>query len=192
MRKLLFSFFFLLLPSLAFAQTSNIAGADNTSNASFGPWTYTAYSVFDGTAWDRQRSNAAANISATTQEFAAMVAPPGQWTVVSTSSASATAPSASKAAGAAGVRHVATSVTVCASDTAAFAVHLANLRDGATGAGTILWTGAITLALNTSQCVTLGGLNIFGTAATAMTLEFAAAGAATTTWTVTLTGYSVQ
>ena len=61
-----------------------------------------------------------------------------------------------------------------------------NLRDGASGAGTILWSCLMDVPINDSRTVTLAGLNIFGTANTAMTLEFAAAGGATTQESCTL------
>ena len=64
-----------------------------------------------------------------------------------------------------------------------------NLRDGATGAGTVLW--AVTMAApaaagTMSPVVQLCGLNIWGTPNTAMTLEFNAAGGANTFESVAL------
>lgn len=116
-------------------------------------------------------------------------AAPGEWSVVSQPAAT-TAASASRAAAAAGVKHVAVSATVCISAVAAQPDIIFNLRDGATGAGTILWTVRLASpTIGSSLCVTSPRLNIIGSAATAMTLESAAAPAATNFATATLAGY---
>ncbi|MFY9586678.1 MAG: hypothetical protein WAT66_04400 [Actinomycetota bacterium] len=99
-------------------------------------------------------------------------------------------------ASAAGFRHVCTSVAFSlTADTGIIAATtvLVNLRDGATGAGTILWSQRISVPATAGSCksVVLNGLSIVGTAATAMTLEFAAAGGASTFESVALTGYDV-
>ena len=111
-----------------------------------------------------------------------------EWTV--NAQATAGTASASKAAGAAGVRHVCTGVSasVAAAATAQPAV-IVNLRDGATGAGTILATWALSAIVNSMGVIQLTGLNIVGTAATAMTLEFAGATAAGVVGSVNLVGY---
>ncbi len=100
-----------------------------------------------------------------------------------------------EAAGAAGVRHVCTWLSITlAQNTTGSAQNLLtfHLRDGATGAGTIL--ASFTLALPATACdcrvLTLSGLNIPGTAATAMTLESASAPAAQTAASVAFGGYS--
>jgi hypothetical protein len=95
-----------------------------------------------------------------------------------------------------GFRHVATSISFTfAADTGivAAATVLVNLRDGATGAGTILWSQRVSVPATAGSCTTvsLGSLSIPGTASTAMTLEFAAAGGASTFESVALTGYDV-
>ena len=86
----------------------------------------------------------------------------------------------SQAVGGAGVKNVAESVCFAFSASTALggiSTVTVNLRDGATGAGTILQSWQYTLPAATiapySQCVS--GLHISGTANTAMTLEFAAA-----------------
>lgn len=111
-----------------------------------------------------------------------------EWAV--NAQATAGTPSASKAAGAAGVRHVCTglSIVVAAGGTAQ-TPQIFNLRDGATGAGTILATFALSAAINGIGGVTLTGLNLVGTAATAMTLEAAGAGAAAVVASVNMFGY---
>jgi hypothetical protein len=97
---------------------------------------------------------------------------------------------------ASGFRHVATSISfTLAADTGivAAATVLVNLRDGATGAGTILWSQRVSVPATAGSCtaISLGPLSVPGTAGTAMTLEFAAAGGASTFESVALTGYDV-
>jgi hypothetical protein len=102
----------------------------------------------------------------------------------------------SKAAGAAGVRHVCTGLSASLAGgtgaTAGGTVTL-NLRDGATGAGTVLmsWTVPVPAA-GSINIITLSGVEIPGTAATAMTLEFSAAAGANTYESVNLTGHSAS
>jgi hypothetical protein len=105
--------------------------------------------------------------------------------------AAATQATISKAA-ATGKRHVATSITVCVSAVAAQGTLIFNLRDGATGAGTIVWTARLMGPAASGQCVSSGPLAITGTSNTAMTLESAAAPAATNFATVSLAGYTVN
>lgn len=102
-----------------------------------------------------------------------------RWTVVSTPAVSVRA-SASIAAEA-GVRHIADTVCFSAvtNTTAPAATRLTvNLRDGASGAGTIIasWTVQIPATVSAQavapQC--FSGLNLTGTTNTAMTLEFSA------------------
>lgn len=145
--------------------------------------------VFNGSTWDRRRSASATNNTATTSVGVAYTTPLSTWSIIDTD-IGATQSTVSRAAGGGTVRHVATSVTICRGDTAAAAPALVHLRDGATGAGTILRSWVIGVGAGLSQCENVTGLNMTGSANTAMTLEFAAAGAATSTSTVTLTGYS--
>lgn len=101
----------------------------------------------------------------------------------------------SKSAGTNNTRHVADCVTWSAgASTAPAATTLTiNLRDGATGTGTILWQTQVTAAATAAQhgqshtC----GLNLIGSTNTAMTLEFAA-GLTNESEAVALTGYDVQ
>jgi hypothetical protein len=87
-----------------------------------------------------------------------------------------------------GMRHVATSITVCLGATAAQTSVIFNLRDGTTGAGTILWSVRLAGAAGTNQCVAVP-VNIPGSPNTAMTLESATAPAATNFAIVSLNGY---
>lgn len=123
---------------------------------------------------------------------AVFISPPTQWSVVHTPATNAQA-TASKAAGGAGVRHVATGVTACIGGAALLtaANGVLNLRDGATGAGTIIWTAYLQNAANIANCLTFP-LHLPGTANTAMTLEFAGAGGTNNQESVTLMGYSIQ
>lgn len=151
--------------------------------------------AFNGTTFDRIRTNAAAVISAATQGFAILASRPGDWSVTHAPAVNTVA-TATKAAGAAGVRHVCTSISarLLGGVAAPAAIQgTLNLRDGATGAGTIIWSQTVVLAAaaGAKDEVSMSGLNIVGSAATAMTLEFVAAGGANTFESVSLTGYSV-
>lgn len=125
---------------------------------------------------------------------AALVEKGARWDVVSTP-APGSQGTASKAAGGVGVRHVADCVTYSAGAAAAPAATLLtiNLRDGATGAGTILWQTTINAAATAAQHGSgqICGLNLIGSTNTAMTLEFSAS-LANESESVTLTGYDVQ
>jgi hypothetical protein len=141
-----------------------------------------------------QGSGTAANLAAQVSTKSALVVQPGQWAVTHAPAANTQA-TISKAAGAAGVRHVCTGFTVTLAGGAAAPVAALvtfNLRDGATGAGTILST--LTLGLEAvagkSVVVHVGPINAVGTAATAMTVESSAAPGANASASVTLYGYT--
>jgi len=166
--------------------------ADGTANPTTFQGAWSLAGLFNGSTWDRQKSISAANNTATTSIGTAYVAPLSTWSVTSTPAANTQA-TASRAAGGGTVRHVATTMTACfATDTAVGAGPFnVNLRDGATGAGTVLRTWIFNFsAAEQGGCVDLSGMNMTGSANTAMTLEFTAAGGAGTVETVTLTGYS--
>jgi hypothetical protein len=95
---------------------------------------------------------------------------PTPWTVVHAPGAAAQA-IATKSAGAAGVKHVCHGIiaTIAAGATAQTPINV-QVLDG----------------------IFLTGINLVGTAATSMTLQFSAAGAAATVENVTLVGYDVQ
>ena len=92
-------------------------------------------------------------------------------------------------------RHVCTGFT--ASVASDGAVSVANLvvvlRDGATGAGTIVQASSLSVitTAGSSANIVISGLNIIGTLNTAMTVEFLAAGGANTYENVSMMGYSV-
>jgi len=123
---------------------------------------------------------------------AQLVASPGEWGLVSTPAANVQA-TVTKAA-VAGTRHVARSLDAAyVAGTVAPAVTnvLLNLRDGVSGAGTILWSVLLaTQALaGDKDDYQSEGRNLVGTAGNAMSLEFAAAGGANTLESVALGGY---
>lgn len=146
---------------------------------------------FNGTAYDRIRTNSAAILSSAVQSVMMGVASPGEWALTSNPGANLQA-TVTKAAGGAGVRHICRAILLTLISTAAAATGVQwNLRDGASGAGTILWSGemAIPATADSFAVIQLSGLNIFGSANTAMTLEFGGAGGASTLETVALSGY---
>jgi hypothetical protein len=117
-----------------------------------------------------------------------------RWSVLSTPAAGSQA-TTSKAASALGFRHVADCVSYSAGAIAApvaTALQI-NLRDGASGAGTIIWSKTVTIPATAAPHYDFSvcGLNLIGTANTAMTLEFSAL-LASESQSVTLTGYDVQ
>lgn len=118
-----------------------------------------------------------ANYASKSAAGALFSTPPGMWSVVSTPAAGVQA-SASIAAGAAGVIHVCTGIVVTFGAIAAPVATAGSwvLRDGATGAGTILASGQVPVpaAVFIGPPVVLSDITIPGTAATAMTLEFTA------------------
>jgi hypothetical protein len=116
---------------------------------------------------------------------------PGTSWAINHAPAAATQATISRAA-VAGQRHVATSLTICVDATAAQSSLVFNLRDGATGAGTVLWTARLSGAASTNACLSSGPIFIVGTANTAMTLESSAAPAATNFATVSLVGFELS
>lgn len=152
-------------------------------------------SLFNGTDSDRAREASADNLAAFSGLGAALNSSPGEWSINHTPAANTQA-TISRAAGGAGVRHVCKSITatLIGLAAAAEATVLVNLRDGATGAGTILWSARLLVQGTTGNetGIALSGLNIVGSAATAMTLEFSAAGGADTFESVAITGYDAS
>lgn len=101
-----------------------------------------------------------------------------------------------RAAGAAGVRHVATGIqaTLASNGTAPTAIQLdLVLRDGAAGAGAIIWECSLSISATAGVVngIVVTGLWMPGTAATAMTLEFGAAGGANTFESINLQGVDI-
>lgn len=150
------------------------------------------YAWNGGSSWTRVMSGNAANLATQASDGAQMVQGPGEWAINHAPAANTTA-TISKAAGGAGVRHVCKGFSVSINAVAAIAAPLTvNLRDGATGAGTILWTDRIMAPAGTTARLDRSGLNIVGSANTAMTLEFTAAPGATNFENVNLNGISTS
>lgn len=103
---------------------------------------------------------------------------------------SATQATITKTAGGTGVRHVCNSITasIACNSTAQTPLNV-YLRDGASGSGTILWACSLSATANGTGGLIITGINIVGSANTAMTLEFSAAGVTGSVEAVSLTGY---
>lgn len=133
--------------------------------------------VWNGATYDKLREASAANLAVQSGIGAALVAPPGQWSVQHAPAVSLKA-TISKVAGGAGVRNVCTGFGFgfSAGTAVAAATVVVNLRDGATGAGTILRSWQFSLPATTIApfAVEATGYEIPGSANTAMTLEFTA------------------
>lgn len=100
----------------------------------------------------------------------------GAFNVVNTPAAAAQATITQAAAGA-GISNICNRISASLATVAtaqAAAVQL-NLRDGATGAGTILWSKTFSCGTTAMVTVDVTGLYIVGSPNTAMTLEFSAA-----------------
>jgi hypothetical protein len=127
--------------------------------------------------WDRARSTNAAMIAAKNASGGQLTAQPGEATIFNAPAAGSVA-TATLAAGGAGVRHVLRSLLCSISAGVAIAATTVQLvvRDGATGVGTILWQINFNLAaaIIPPIVVPISGLNIVGSIATAMTVEYTA------------------
>lgn len=145
--------------------------------------------AFNGATWDRVRNNAAAVLSGATQPFGVLSAAPGEWAVNSEPAVSTQA-TATKAAGGAGVRHVCRSVHFSLAAVAAQTIIYARVRDGASGAGTVLKSWGIIVPAGSAVHIELSDLNLIGSANTAMTFEWSGAPVATNFQTAGGSGYS--
>jgi len=118
--------------------------------------------------------------------------PRTNWTEVH-APALATQATITRAAGAAGVRHYCQKLqaTLGAAAMPADAINV-HVRDGAAGAGAILWSGALSAPAAGSNVLSASfDPPIMGTAATQMTVEFAAAGPAGSAETVNAQGFDL-
>ena len=177
--------------ALAAVTPGDASIAGSTSMAAAGAHTL-IYDTTSTATFVRARSNSSANMTATAQNYAAMSAQPGEWAISHVPAANTQA-TATKAAGTGAQRHVVRSIAFTLASTAAAAAQVVcNVIDGASGGTTYLWRGqlAITATADDESLIVLSGLNIIGTAATGMTIEFAAAGGANTLETVSATGYT--
>ena len=122
-------------------------------------------------------------------------AAPNVWTQIHVPAANVVA-TKSQAAGGIGVRNVCTALTVviAATATAPTAVNVTvNLIDGATGGTTYLWRTTLSLPATAGETRGIQKSNCWlpGTANTAMTLEFSAAGGANTVESVSMEGITI-
>jgi hypothetical protein len=156
--------------------------------------------VWDAAGWVRRKATSltnmvpAATLTVRSQTGAALVEKSARWMVVHNPAASSQA--TASIAAEASVRHVADCISFSAGSTTAPALTAltVNLRDGATGAGTIIWTHEVIIGAATGQNVVpygLCGLSLTGTTNTAMTLEFSAS-LANLIEAVSISGLNVQ
>jgi hypothetical protein len=156
--------------------------------------------VFNGTNWDRLRAASLSNFptsqtsTARNSVGAQIVEKGSRWSNFNTSTASVQASLVWAAE--ASVRHVADCISFSAisSVTPAITAVAVNLRDGATGAGTVVHQWQLIIPAATGQNVapfSVCGLNIVGTTNTAMTIEFSSA-VTNVIESVSLTGYNVN
>ncbi len=181
------------------AVTQATVAADNVGNPTV-PLHGSIGMLWDSTQWLRAKSAALATYPVATtltsrNSVGAQLSEKGsRWTVIHNPAASsqATASIANEAT----VRHVADCVSFSAGSTTAPALTAltVNLRDGATGAGTIIWTAEVLAANATGENVppfSICGLNLAGTTNTAMTLEFSAL-LTNLVESVSLSGFNLQ
>jgi len=149
--------------------------------------------LYDGvSAFFLIRRATAAILAAFRAESAQLVALPGEWPLNAAPAANTVA-SVTKAAGGAGVRHVLKSISAAVGAVAVPAATISTLqvRDGASGVGPVIWQTYIGVeaVAGKSNPRDIVGLNIVGSANTAMTVEFAAASGANTFQSISATGF---
>ena len=139
--------------------------------------------LWDTTQWVRAKGSALASMP-TSQTLtsrnavgAALMEKTSRWSVIHNPAAGSQA--TASIAAEASVRHVADCISFSAGSTTAPALTAltVNLRDGSTGAGTIIWTHQVVISNATGQNTepfAICGLNLPGTTNTAMTLEWSA------------------
>ena len=115
----------------------------------------------------------------------------GGWSVEHTPAA-ATQATISQAAAGTGVRNVCRSITATIAVQATVQTPIrVVLRDGATGAGTVLWSAKLAAPANGVGVVSATG-HWVGSENTAMTLEFTAAGVASSEAAVAMSGITAR
>lgn len=130
------------------------------------------------------------SLGATTADSSEVATLPGQWSIQHQPAAGAQATITQAAVP--NKRHLCTGLTAClAAGATAQTPIIVNLRDGATGVGTILWSGALSAPVNQAASIPIAGFHIPGTIGVAMTLEFATAPVAGAQLTVSLQGHDV-
>lgn len=180
--------------TVAQATAANLNVREDTSGATAAavPARADYVGVSDGTNLRGVIATSATNLTTAIVNAAPLVASLATWNV-NNRPVTATKATVTKAAGAAGVRHVVAgfSFTLAAGATAQTPLNI-DVIDGASGGTTRLWTGAISCVANGAAEVTVPFCSLVGTAATGTTIEFSAAGATATLQAVTMWGYDVQ
>ncbi len=172
------------------AATNNLSDGDGgTRLPAVAQWLY------NGAAYVNGRTVSATNLALTTAVGSALIEKGARWSVNSNPAVSTQA-TASKAAGGAGVRHVVDCISFSSGATTAPGAATAltvQVRDGASGAGTIIWERRVVAPASTGTFNEFAtcGLNLIGTANTAMTIEWSAL-LTSLFESVSLSGYSVQ
>lgn len=149
----------------------------------------------DGTNVRIFRTTSATNNTNLTQQGVALHEKGARWSVLANGSFSAQG-TATRAAGGAGVRHVVDCISFSAVSGSAPALTNVNLniRDGATGAGSVIWSISLEVSATTGQNVaphSICGLSLVGSVNTAMTVEFSAA-VTNVAQAVNMSGYDVN
>jgi hypothetical protein len=135
--------------------------------------------LFNGTLYDRMRASSAQTQDNEGPVGALLVAQAAERTAFHSPAVGVRAVATQAAV--AGAMHICRSITASIVAGAAAQGQLqVVLRDGATGVGTILWSDNVACPAAESDRITIAGMNISGTPGNAMTLEFVAAGVATT------------
>lgn len=180
------------------------AGTTNWGRFADGAGNYLSLGVrgaaYNGSAWDRLRSASLANfatsatLTARNSIGATIIEKGSHWSVIHNPAAGSQA--TASIAAEASVRHVVDCISFSGAAIVAPALTRldVNLRDGATGAGTIIWSYTVAVAATTGQSVlphSICGLNLVGTTNTAMTLEFSAS-LANLIENVSVSGYNVN
>lgn len=183
------------------AVTGAAALSDTFSNPTVGP-VGSFPMVWNTSTWQRLKGTSlntfqvASNAASSNESGRALIERGPRWVV--TSAPAANSQGTASVAAEASVRHVADCVTWSADSSAAVTAAAGSvvLRDGATGAGTVLmtWRIAHTVAagagVQTIPPFQICGLNLTGTTNTAMTAEFNA-GVTGEEQSVSLTGWNV-
>jgi hypothetical protein len=156
--------------------------------------------LWDTTQWSRHKGTALATfptaVTLTSRNIvgAAVTERSSRWSVIHNPAVSTQATASIAAEG--GVRHVADCVAFSAASTSAPALTFltVNLRDGATAAGTVIWSYQLAAPNSTGQNIgpyTVCGLNLVGTTNTAMTAEFSSL-LTNLVESVSLSGWNIQ
>jgi hypothetical protein len=183
--------------------TTNVAGLVTSAGSSAGSVTgglLVLSRIFNGVSADLLRSadltnyNTAQTTTAANSIGTVLVEKGSRWSVIHNPAAASQA--SASIASEASVRHVVDCVSFSAVATTAPALTALtiNVRDGASGAGTIIWTYQVVIPAATGQSVaphSVCGLNLVGTTATAMTLEFSA-GLTSLVESVSISGFNVN